>query len=162
MKAFDRHRKTLLAAARARQAGDAPAAIDLLASVLDLDPAHVAANTEMARALRVLGDPAEAEGYYRTAIEGVLEYSLVVELAECLTEQLRIEEAQELIDAALAMAEGGQRHDPGEALLLRATIAIAQQRHDDARAALDLIVPKRASRRTKQLAERLGTELTAP
>lgn len=161
MKAFDRYRKILVAAARARQAGDAPAAIDLLATVLEQDPTHVAANAEMARALRVLGDPIEAESYYRTALEAVLEYSLVVELAECVTEQLRFEDAESLIDAALAMAEGDPRRDPGEALCLRATIALTQQRPSDARSALKLIIPKRASKRTKLLAERLTADADA-
>jgi len=161
VKAFDRYRKTLVAAARARQNGDAPAAIDLLATVLEQDPDHVAANAEMARALRVIGDPVEAESYYRTAIEAVLEYSLIVELAESVTEQHRFDEAETLIDAALAMAEGDQRRDPGEALCLRATIALAQQRPEDARAALSLIIPKRASKRTKQLAERLAADADA-
>lgn len=158
MKAFDRHRKTLVAAARARQAGDAPGAIDLLAGILEDEPGHVAANAEMARALRLLGDPAEAEGYYRVALEGVLEYSLVVELAESLAEQLRLDEAEAVIDAALAMAEGDPRRDPGEALLLRATIALAEQRPEDAQAALALIVPKRASKRTKERAARLAED----
>jgi hypothetical protein len=161
VKALDRHRKTLVAAARARQAGDSPGAIDQLATILEREPGHVAANAEMARALRLLGDPAEAEIYYRTAIEGVLEYSLVVELAECLAEQHRFQEAEELLEAALEMAEGDPRRDPGEALLVRATIALAQQRPDGVRAALDLIVPKRASKRTKELAARLEQEIAA-
>lgn len=161
MKAFDRHRKALVAAARARQGGDAPAAIDLLATVLEVDPTHVAANAEMGRALRLLGDPTEAESYYRAALEAVLEYSLVVELAECLAEQHRFDDAEVLIDAALAMAEGDPRRDPGEALCLRATIALAQQRPADARDALGLIVSKRASKRIKQLAERLRADADA-
>ena len=112
----------------------------------------------MGRALRLLGDPVEAESYYRAAIEAVLEYSLVVELAECLAEQHRFDEAEVLIDAALSMAEGDPRRDPGEALCLRATIALAQQRPEDAKGALALIIPKRASKRTKQLAERLAAD----
>ena len=161
MKAFDRHRKALVAAARARQSGDASAAIDLLATVLEVEPGHVAANAEMGRALRLLGDPTEAEGYYRAAIEAVLEYSLVVELAECLAEQHRFDDAEVLIDAALAMAEGDPRRDPGEALVLRATIALTQRRPEDARGALALIIPKRASKRTKQLAARLAADADA-
>lgn len=155
MKPFDKHRNQIRAAARARQAGDAPAAVDHLADVLESDPEHVAANAEMGRALRLIGDPIEAEGYYRTALAGVLEYSLVVELAECLAEQLRFDEAEEVLDAALAIAEGDQRRDPGEALCVRATIALAQDRPSDALEALDLIVPKRASSSTKRMAEKL-------
>lgn len=155
MKGFDKHKAAIRNAARARQSGDAPGAVDLLADVLEADPTHVAANAEMARALRILGDSAEAESYYRTAIAEVLEYSLVVELAESLAEQERFQEAEEIIEAALAMAEGNQRNDPGEALCVRATIALAQDRPADAHAALDLIVPKRASRSTKSLADKL-------
>jgi tetratricopeptide (TPR) repeat protein len=158
VKAFDRHRHALVAAARARQAGDAPEAIDRLAPVLEIEPDHVPANAEMARALRLLGDPLEAEGYYRVALDGVLEYSLVVELAECLAEQLRFDEAEILLDAALEIAEGDQRRDPGEALCVRAAIALAQQRPEDAQVALDLVVPKRASKRTKQLRDRLSAD----
>ncbi|MFP5225594.1 MAG: tetratricopeptide repeat protein [Actinomycetota bacterium] len=160
MRLFDRTRKTIEAAAAARRDGDAPAAIDLLADVLDADPAHVAANAEMARALRLIGDPAEAEAYYRVALEGVLEYSLVVELSEALVEQGKVADAETVLDAALVMAQGNPRLDPGEALIVRATIALAQQRTGDAAEALDLIVPKRASKRTKALAASLRERLS--
>lgn len=155
----DPHRAALREASGFRRAGDAPAAIDLLAEILEAEPAHATANVEMARALRLIDDPAEAESYYRTAIEDVLDYSLVVELAECLVEQGRVIEAEELLDAALQMAEGRPRLDPGEALCVRATIALAQGRHEDARAALSLIVAKRASDRTRFLRARLEADL---
>jgi thioredoxin-like negative regulator of GroEL len=158
---FDKTKKTIEAAAAARRSGDAPAAIDLLAEVLDADPSHVAGNAEMARALRLIGDPAEAENYYRVALEEVLEYSLVVELGEALVEQGKVADAEEVLDAALVMAQGNPRLDPGEALIVRATVALAQERFDDAAEALDLIVPKRASKRTKALVERLRERIPA-
>ena len=147
------------AAATARQAGDAPRAIDLLGEVLAASPDHATANVEMARALRVLGDPAEAEGFYRTALAAVLDYVVVCELATVVAEQDRVAEAQELVDAALAMANGHPRLDPGEALLVRAAIAVGEGRTDDARAALDQIVRKRAKPATKRYAERLRARL---
>lgn len=142
-------------AAGLRRAGDAPGAIDVLAELLIRDPGDVGANAEMARALRLLGDPAGAEEHLRKAVSNVLDYQLVVELAQALTEQGRVEEAEDLLDAALAMAKGNPRLDPGDALIVRATIAHAQGRDDDALAALDQIVPKRASALTKRYAERL-------
>lgn len=156
---FDPHRKRIRAAAALRQAGDFPAAIELLADVLTAEPDHVAANAEMARALRLIGDPAGAEEHIRIALQGVLDYQLVVELAHALTEQGRVEEAEDAIDAALAMANGNPRLDPGEALLVRATIAAAQGRDADARAALDAIVPKRAGRGVLAYAQRLRSSL---
>lgn len=155
-------RRRIGAAARARRAGDAPAAVDLLAGVLVEDPEHTAANAEMARALRLLGDPAGAEEHLRTALAGVLDYSLVVELAQALVEQARVDEAEELLDSALVMAKGNPRLDPGEALIVRAAIAHALERDDDARAALDAIVPKRADKLTKVYAARLRAALSEP
>jgi lipopolysaccharide biosynthesis regulator YciM len=152
---LDHHRRRVRAAAERRRDGDFPAAIDALAEVLTSQPDHLAANAEMGRALRLLGDPAEAEGYLRHALEGVLDYQLVVELAGVVAEQDRTDEAEVLIDAALAMARGNPRLDPGEALLVRAAIAAAEGRPADARAALDAIVPKRASRQVRAYAERL-------
>lgn len=159
MRFGDPFKKVVASAAAARRDGDAPAAIDLLAEALASDATHVSANAEMARSLRLIGDPIEAEPYYRTALEGVLEYSLVVELAECLAEQGRVVEAEETLDAALAMATGHPRLDPGEALVVRATIALAQERFEDARAALALIVAKRASKRTTELAAKINNRL---
>ena len=146
-------------AAGLRRAGDAPAAIDLLAELLVRDPDDVPANTEMARALRLLGDPAGAEEHLRKAVSGVLDYQLVVELSQAVLEQGRVDEAEELLDAALAMAKGNPRLDPGEALIVRATIAHAQGRDDDAVAALDQIVPKRASALTTQYAAKLRASI---
>lgn len=159
MKLRDPHRRAVGAAAATRQLGDAPRAIDLLGEVLSVDPDHAAANVEMARALRVIGDPAEAEGFYRTALSAVLDYVVVCELAAVVGEQGRITEAEELIDGALAMADGHPRLDPGEALLVRAAIALGEGRTDDARAALDTIVRKRAKPATKRYAERLRARL---
>lgn len=154
----DRQRR-VTEAARARRAGDAAGAVDILAAVLVEDADHVGANAEMARALRLLDDPVGAEAHLRTALAGVLDYGLVVELAQAMVEQGRVEEAEELLDSALVMADGNPRLDPGEALIVRATIAHAQERDEDARAALDLIVPKRASALTKRYAERLRADL---
>jgi hypothetical protein len=119
------------------------------------DPDDPGANAEMARALRILGEPAAAEEHLRRAAASVLDYQIVVELATAVAEQGRVDEAEQLVDAALAMAAGGPRLDPGEALLVRATIAHAQGRDEDARSALDAIEPKRASALTKEYAARL-------
>jgi hypothetical protein len=154
-----RARRTLRRAAALRRGGDSPAAIDVLAPFLAAHPDHVGTNAEMARALRVLGDPSGAEEHLRAALGRVLDYTLVVELAASLAEQQRIAEAEALLDSALFMTKGNPRLDPGEALLVRATIAYAQDRDEDARAALDAIHPKRASRQTKAFAERLRGRL---
>ena len=156
---FDRHSKLVRRAADARRAGDPHGAIDILAEVLTAVPDHVAANAEMARALRLIGDPAGAEDHVRAALAGVLDYQLVVELAGILAEQGRVEEAEQTVDAALFMAGGNPRLDPGEALLVRAAIASAQGREEDARAALDAIVPKRASKQVLAYAARLRAGL---
>ena len=155
MKLFDRHGRRVEQAARLRREGDAPAAIDLLARVLTADPSHVAANAEMARALRLLGDPAGAEEHLRAAIEQVLDYTLVVELAQALVEQDRVEEAEEYLDAALFMTENQPRLDPAEALIVRAVIRHAQERDEDALAALDQIQRKRARHDSWRHAERV-------
>lgn len=151
--------KDVRRAAALRQAGNAADAIDALADVLTADPDHVAANAEMARALRLIGDPAGAEEHLRAALAGVLDYQLVVELAGVLAEQGRVEESEETIDGALAMAKGNPRLDPGEALLVRAAVAAAQGENDRARAALDRIEPKRAGAQVKRYAERLRAQL---
>ena len=148
-------------AAALRRAGDSHSAIEELAEVLTAEPENVAANAEMARALRVIGDSAGAEEHLRQALAGVLDYQLVVELAGVLAEQNRIKEAEQLIDAALEMADGNPRLDPGEALLVRAAIASARGDPKRARAALDAIPPKRASAEVKAFAERLRAELDA-
>lgn len=159
MALFDRSRRTVERAAHLRRAGDAPAAIDILADVLTANEDDAAANAEMGRALRLIGDPAGAEECFRRALAAVLDYVLVVELAQVVAEQYRLDEAEELIEAALAMAKGNPRLDPGEALLVRAAIAAGQGRTEDARAALDAIVPKRASRQTREYAQRLRASL---
>jgi len=154
-----RARRLLRRAATLRRGGDSPAAIDVLAPFLALHPNDVGANAEMARALRVLEDPSGAEEHLRAALAQVLDYTLVVELAASFAEQQRAAEAEDLLDSALFMTKGNPRLDPGEALLVRAAIAHAQGRDEDARAALDAIHPKRASRQTKAFAERLRGRL---
>jgi lipopolysaccharide biosynthesis regulator YciM len=146
-------------AAALRQAGDFPAAIDELADVLTEEPEDTAANAEMARALRLIGDPAGAEEHLRIALKDVLDYQLVVELAGVVAEQNRIKEAQGLIDAALSMANGNPRLDPGEALLVRAVIEAGRGKKKQALAALDQIVPKRAGPQVREYAARLRAQL---
>jgi tetratricopeptide (TPR) repeat protein len=148
-------------AAALRRAGDFPAAIDVLADVLTEDPEEAAANAEMARALRLIGDPAGAEEHFRVALNEVLDYQLVVELAGVVAEQNRIKEAQDLLDGALAMAGGNPRLDPGEALLVRAAIEAGRGKRSDALKALDQIVPKRASAQVRDYAARLRADLEA-
>lgn len=159
MRLFDRTRTKIEHAATLRRAGDAPAAVDVLASILVSEPEHAGANAEMARALRVMGDPSGAEEHLRRALSAVLDYTLVCELAAALAEQGKIDEAEEVLDGALAMAAGAPRLDPGEALLVRAAIAAAEGRPEDAAAALDAIEPKRARPLTKEYAERLRAQL---
>ena len=59
-------------AASLRRAGDFTGAIDVLADALTADPEDTAANAEMARALRLIGDPAGAEEHIRIALKTVL------------------------------------------------------------------------------------------
>ena len=148
-------------AASLRRAGDFTGAIDVLADALTADPEDTAANAEMARALRLIGDPAGAEEHIRIALKTVLDYQLVVELAGVIAEQNRIKEAQGLIDAALSMADGNPRLDPGEALLVRAAIEAGRGKKKEALKALDAIVPKRASGQVKEYAARLRANLEA-
>jgi len=82
-----------------------------------------------------------------------------VELAGVAAEQNRIKEAQGLIDAALSMADGNPRLDPGEALLVRAAIEAGRGKKTEALKALDQIVPKRASGQVKEYAARLRADL---
>ena len=162
MKFFTRGTKGIVERAAAlRRAGDFPAAIDVLADALTADPEDASANTEMARALRLIGDPAGAEEHLRVALNSVLDYQLVVELAGVVAEQNRIKEAQGLIDAALGMADGNPRLDPGEALLVRAAIEAGRGKKKEALEALDRIVPKRASAQVKDYAARLRARLEA-
>ena len=160
MKFFTRGSKGIVERAAAlRRAGDFPAAIDVLADALTADPEDAAANTEMARALRLIGDPAGAEEHIRVALKEVLDYQLIVELAGVVAEQNRIKEAQGLIDAALGMADGNPRLDPGEALLVRAAIEAGRGKKKEALAALDQIVPKRAGPQVKEYAARLRARI---
>lgn len=134
-------------AAELRRDGDAPGAIEVLADVLTSEPDNATATVEMARALRLLGDPAEAEEHLRRALELVLDYQLVVELAEVVAEQDRVDEAMSLLDAADLMAAKNPRLDPGQALVARATIHAALGEDDIARAMLDRLASDRALRK---------------
>jgi tetratricopeptide (TPR) repeat protein len=159
MKLRNPMKRPISAAAAYRREGNAERAIEILGDVLANSPDHAQANVEMARALRVLGDPAEAEVFYRAAIAEVLDYVAICELAQVVVEQGRIEEAEELIDAAIAMANGQPRLDPGEALLVRASIAIGQGRLAAAHEALDQIHRKRASKTTRAYVETLRARI---
>ena len=162
MRFFTRGPKGIVERAAAlRRAGDFTGAIDVLADALTADPEDTAANAEMARALRLIGDPAGAEEHLRVALKTVLDYQLVVEMAGVVAEQNRIKEAQGLIDAALSMADGNPRLDPGEALLVRAAIEAGRGKKTEALKALDKIVPKRASGQVKEYAARLRADLEA-
>ena len=62
MKFFTRGSKGIVERAAAlRRAGDFTGAIDVLADALTAEPEDASANTEMARALRLIGDPAAHE-----------------------------------------------------------------------------------------------------
>lgn len=157
----DRHARAISAAAAYRRDGDAARAIEILGEVLGAAPDHAAANVEMGRALRLLGDPAEAEGFYRAAIAEVLDYVAICELAQVVAEQDRVDEARELLDGALAMANGTPRLDPGEALLVIAAIALSEGAHDEARSALDKIHRKRARPATLRVAAEMRARIDA-
>jgi thioredoxin-like negative regulator of GroEL len=132
-------RRTVGKAGELRRTGDAAGAVELLAPVLMADAEDAAANVEMARALHVLGDFDGAEEHYRRALREELDYKLVVELAGVVGSAGRVKEAEELLGAALQMTEAVEGLDPGEALLVSATLAAGQGRNDDARAILDEI-----------------------
>lgn len=161
VKLFDRRRRDVERAARLRRAGDAAAAVELLAEILTAEPDHVAANAEMGRSLRLLDDPAGAEAHLRRALAAVLDYTLICELAAAFAEQRRVDEAEEYVDAALFMAAKQPRLDPGEALIVRAVIAHAQGRDDDALAALDAVEPKRARPATRRQVARIRESIAA-
>src|SRR5439155_23199776 len=112
-------------AAELRRSGDAPAAIDVLAPVLFSDPDDAAANVEMARCLHMLDDLAGAEEHYRRAIREELDYGLIVELATVIGAAGRMREAEKMPGAALQMTQGDKNLDPREALLVKATFAVA-------------------------------------
>jgi len=158
---FDRTTRAVGRAARLRRAGDAPGAVDILADILLAQPEHAAANAEMGRALRLLGDPAGAEEHLRRAIGTVLDYTLVVELAGALAEQSKVDEAEENIDAALYMTERMPRLDPAEALIVRAVIAHAQGRDAEALGVLEGVVAKRSSKQTLRHVRRIRDAIEA-
>jgi hypothetical protein len=153
-------RRRLARAGQMRRSGDPAGAVDVLAPMLVDAPDDPAANVEMARALSGLGDPAGAEDHYRSALAISLDYQIVVELAGVLIERRRAGEAEQLVEAALHMTEADPRLDPGEALLVRATLAATEGRTDDARADLDAIEAERRARATtKEYARRLKDRL---
>lgn len=153
------HRRRVDDAGELRRAGDAAGAIELLAPVLMTDPENAAANVEMARALHMLGDLEGAEEHYRRALREELEYELVVELAGVVGAAGRVPEAEELLGAALQMTQVEKELDPGEALLVSATLAAGQGRPDDARAILDEIEAGSPGPGVREYATRLRARL---
>jgi len=152
-------RRAISKAGEARRSGDAAGAVDLLAPVLMADEENAAANVEMARALHVLGDLAGAEEHYRRALREELDYRLVVELAGVVGSAGRVREAEELLGAALQMTEAVEGLDPGEALLVSATLAAGQGRNADARAILDEIEAGPSGEDVRAYAQRLREKL---
>lgn len=142
-----------------RRSGDAAGAIELLAPVLMSDEDNPAANVEMARALHMLGDLEGAEEHYRRALREELEYALVVELAGVVGAAGRITEAEELLGAAIQMTEVEKELDPGEALLVSATLAAGQARYTDARAILDEIDAGSPGANVREFVARLRANL---
>jgi thioredoxin-like negative regulator of GroEL len=154
------HRRAIADAGELRRAGDAAGAVDLLAPVLMADEDDAAANVEMARALHVLGDLEGAEEHYRRALRAELDYKLVVELAGVVGSAGRVREAEELLGAALQMTEAVEGLDPGEALLVSATLAAGQGRNADARAILDEIEAGSSGEDVRAYAQRLREKLS--
>jgi thioredoxin-like negative regulator of GroEL len=153
------HRRSIAEAGEKRRAGDPAAAVELLAPVLMADEDNAAANVEMARALHVLGDFDGAEEHYRRALREELDYRLVVELAGVVGSAGRVREAEELLGAALQMTQAVDGLDPGEALLVSATLAAGQGRTDDARAILDEIDAGSSGEDVRTYAKRLREKL---
>ncbi|MGH7540806.1 MAG: tetratricopeptide repeat protein [Gemmatimonadota bacterium] len=153
------NRRRIDEAGELRRSGDAAAAVELLAPVLMSDAEDPAANVEMGRALHVLGDLEGAEEHYRRALREELEYALVVELAGVVGAAGRIPEAEELLGAALQMTQVEEGLDPGEALLVSATLAAGQGRNDDARAILDEIEAGKPGPGVREFAGRLRAQL---
>ena len=139
--------------------GDPAAAVELLAPVLMADEENAAANVEMARALQVLGDLEGAEEHYRRALRAELDYQLVVELAGVVGSAGRVREAEELLGAALQMTEAVEGLDPGEALLVSASLKAGQGRNDDARKILDEIEAGSSGPGVLEYAKRLREKL---
>jgi hypothetical protein len=151
-------RKRINSAGALSRSGDPAAAIEKLAVVLAELPEDLAANVEMARALTLLDDPAGAEAHYRTALQTSLEYSVVVELAQSIAAQGRIDEAEDHLDAALQMTMVDKKLDAGEVHLARAMLCAADGRIADARSALAQI-PDSSGRSVKDLAARVAAGL---
>ena len=152
-------RRAIAGAGELRRGGDAAAAVELLAPVLMADEENAAANVEMARALQVLGDLEGAEEHYRRALRAELDYQLVVELAGVVGSAGRVREAEELLGAALQITEAVEGLDPGEALLVSATLKAGQGRNDDARKILDEIEAGSSGPGVLEYAKRLREKL---
>jgi Tfp pilus assembly protein PilF len=155
------NRRAITQAGSKRRSGDAAAAIDLLVPVLMADADDAAANVEMARALQVLGDLEGAEEHYRRALLEDLDYALVVELAGVVGSAGRFKEADELLGAALQMTEVEKDLDPGEALLVSATLAASRGRTKQALEILDEIDAGTPGPGVREFAARLRTNLSA-
>jgi thioredoxin-like negative regulator of GroEL len=153
-------RRKIASAGELRRSGDAAGAADALASILAETPDDPAANVEMARALQLLGDLPGAEEHYRRAIAAQLEYALVIELAGVVGSQGHIAEAEELLDAALQIAEADRKLDVGEVHFARAMLAVADARTADALIALKQI-PATSGPQLRQFAERLESKIAA-
>lgn len=152
-------RRAVAQAGEQRRAGDAAAAVELLAPVLLADAEDPAANVEMARALHLLGDLEGAEEHYRRALREELDYKLVVELGGVVGSAGRIKEAEELLGAALQMTEAVDGLDPGEALLVSATLKAGQGKSEDARVILDEIDAGTSGPEVREYARRLRQKL---
>ena len=151
-------RRRISAAGELARSGDPAGAVERLAAILDDEPEEVAANVEMARALMLLDDPAGAEEHYRRAIAVRLDYSLVIELAQCLAARGRLDDAEDHLDAALQMTESDGKLDAGEVHLARAMLYAGEGRTEDARTALAQI-PSSTSRGVRDFAARLQASL---
>jgi tetratricopeptide (TPR) repeat protein len=151
-------RRRVSAAGGLARSGDPAGAVERLATILDEEPEDIAANVEMARALMLLDDPAGAEEHYRRAIAARLDYSLVIELAQCLAAQGRLDDAEDHLDAALQMTETDRKLDAGEVYLARAMLYAGEGRAGEAKDALAKIPPT-TSRSVRDFAARLDASL---
>ncbi len=154
-------RRKIATAGALRRDGDAAGAVDALAPLLAEAPEDPAANVEMARALQLLEDFEGAEEHYRRALREQLDYMLVIELAGVVGGQGRVEEANDLLDAALQISETNQGVDAGEAHFMRAMVFAGNGHPQEARDALALITDA-SSPRLRQFAEKLAASLEQP
>jgi thioredoxin-like negative regulator of GroEL len=151
-------RRRISTAGELARSGDPAGAVEQLAAVLDEEPEDVAANVEMARALMLLDDPAAAEEHYRRALAVRVDYKLVIELAQTLAAQGRLDDAEDHLDAARQMTESDRKLDAGEVHLARAMLYAGEGRAADAREALAQI-PSNTSRSVRDFAARIEAGL---